>query len=208
MLAMNESNELAVSGTTPSPNVLLTMILAGMAGGMAWGIRGQYGHETGAMIAGVLIGFTVLLLHGRQLSSLVAARAIAMFALGISIGGCMTYGQTVGLTHDGPLVGNAEAYRWGMLGLAIKGGVWFAIGGAMFGMGLSGKQYRPLELLILFAFMIGEMFVGVWLLNSPYDPETDSCRSSTFQTTGIGSLKSTSLGVNAGEDSSLRLRYC
>jgi hypothetical protein len=28
------------------------MLLAAMAGGLAWGIRGQYGHETGAMMAG------------------------------------------------------------------------------------------------------------------------------------------------------------
>ena len=31
------------------------MLLTAMAGGMGWGIRGQYGHETGAMIAGVLV---------------------------------------------------------------------------------------------------------------------------------------------------------
>ena len=147
------------------------MLLAAMAGGMAWGIRGQYGHETGAMIAGVLIGFTILVLHGRHLSSLASARAVALFALGISIGGCMTYGQTVGLTHDAPLVGNVAAYRWGMLGLAIKGGVWIAFGAAMLGMGLSGKQYRPLELLILFVAMIGAMLLGMYLLNSPFDPE-------------------------------------
>ena len=30
--------------------------LAAAAGGLGWGIRGQYGHETGAMIAGVLVG--------------------------------------------------------------------------------------------------------------------------------------------------------
>ena len=121
---------------------VLTMLLAGMAGGMAWGIRGQYGHQTGAMIAGVLVGFTVIVLLGRHLSSLTAARSVAMFALGVSVGGSMTYGQTVGLTHDGVFVGNNEAYQWGMLGLAIKGGVWISFGAAMFGMTLSGKQYR------------------------------------------------------------------
>ena len=175
MPAMYESNRLTdgpevESGWFRFAGLLMTMLLAGMAGGMAWGIRGQYGHETGAMIAGMLIGFTLVLLHGRNLSSLVCARAVALFALGISIGGCMTYGQTVGLTHDSPLVGNSEAYRWGMLGLAIKGGIWWAIGGAMFGMALSGKTYRPVELLLLFAAMIGALFVGVWLLNSPFDP--------------------------------------
>lgn len=150
---------------------ILSILLAGMAGAMAWGIRGQYGHETGAMIAGVLIGFTIVLLHGRRLPSLVAARAVALFALGISIGGCMTYGQTVGLTQDGPLVGDVAAYWWGMLGLAIKGGIWFSFGAAMFGMALGGKEHRPAELALLFVAMMAALFAGMWLLNTPFDPE-------------------------------------
>jgi hypothetical protein len=36
---------------TMAKSILLTTI----AGAMGWGIRGQYGHETGAMIAGVLV---------------------------------------------------------------------------------------------------------------------------------------------------------
>ena len=36
----------------PNPPLWLVMLATAMAGGMGWGIRGQYGHETGAMIAG------------------------------------------------------------------------------------------------------------------------------------------------------------
>ena len=78
----------------------------------------------------------------------------------------MTYGQTVGLTHDGPLVGNVDAYRWGMLGLAIKGGVWIGLGGALFGMGLGGKHYGTIELLILLTVMMVALLIGVHLLKS------------------------------------------
>ncbi|GIT38711.1 MAG: hypothetical protein Ct9H300mP7_6320 [Verrucomicrobiota bacterium] len=39
----------------------------------------------------------------------------------MGFGGSITYGQTIGLTHDGPLIGNWASLRWGMLGLAIKG---------------------------------------------------------------------------------------
>lgn len=147
-----------------------TALFSGMAGGLAWGIRGQYGHETGAMIAGILIGFTLVCLHGQRLSALASARAVAMLALGISVGGSMTYGQTVGLTQDAPLVGNAEAYWWGMLGLAIKGGVWFGLGAALFGMALSSRDYHPIEWPILFALMLGAFFAGMYFLNSPFDP--------------------------------------
>ncbi len=150
------------------------MALAACAGGLAWGIRGQYGHETGAMIAGVLVGFVLVLLHGRHLTAIQSARSVAMFALGVSIGGSMTYGQTLGLTQDGPLIGNNDAYRWGMLGLAIKGGVWISIGATMFGMGLSRKRYGVIEVTVLIVAMTCALLVGTELLNRPFDPEQRS----------------------------------
>ena len=123
------------------------------------------------MIAGVLVGFILIVLHGSHLSATAAARAVAMFALGISVGGSMTYGQTVGLTHDGVFIGNNEAYNWGMLGLAIKGGIWIAWGAALFGMGLSGKRYQWPELLGLLLVLVVALIAGRWLLNRPFDRE-------------------------------------
>jgi hypothetical protein len=146
------------------------MVLAAMAGGMGWGIRGQYGHETGAMIAGVLVGFTLVLMFVPRSSSLFGARAVALMAAGVAFGGSMTYGQTVGLTHDGPLIGNWEAFRWGFLGLFIKGGIWIGFAGAFFGMGLSGKRYRPLEMAMLLPTLFVLLYLGMLALNQPFDP--------------------------------------
>lgn len=154
---------------TPPP-LWLALVLAAMAGGMGWGIRGQYGHETGAMIAGLLVGLVLVFLFCPRRTSLGAARAVALVAVGISFGGSMTYGQTVGLTHDGPLIGNWEALRWGLLGLFIKGGIWIAFAGALLGMGLSGRRYRPTEMLCLFVSLVVLLFVGVFLINEPFDP--------------------------------------
>jgi hypothetical protein len=144
--------------------------LPAAAGGLGWGIRGQYGHETGAMIAGLLVGLTLACLFWSHWPSLPAARAVALMTIGIGFGGSETYGQTVGLTHDAPLVGNWAALSWGLLGLAIKGGVWIGFAGALLGMGLSGGRYRPMEMLGLFAGMMALYFVGIWLLNEPFDP--------------------------------------
>ncbi|MFO0941126.1 MAG: hypothetical protein U0930_10190 [Pirellulales bacterium] len=82
----------------------------------------------------------------------------------------MTYGQTVGLTHDKELVGNWAALIWGMLGLAIKGGLWIGFSALFLGIGLGGLRYRFWEMLIVMAALFGLFFVGVWLLNSPFDP--------------------------------------
>ncbi len=41
-------------------NPLAPMFFASLAGGMGWGIRGQYGHETGAMLAGRLVALVLV----------------------------------------------------------------------------------------------------------------------------------------------------
>jgi hypothetical protein len=48
--------------------------------------------------------------------------------------------QTLGLTQDPGLVGNWEAWRWGMWGLAMKGAVWIGLAGLFLGMGMGGVQ--------------------------------------------------------------------
>lgn len=153
-----------------TPSLLLTMLLSALAGGMAWGIRGQYGHESGAMMAGLLVGLVFVLCFCPQATSLSAMRAVALMTLGVSLGGSMTYGQTVGLTHDSELVGNWAALRWGLLGLFLKGGVWISLAAAWFAVGVSGKRYRALECTLLVGVMFFLWFLGLWIWNQPYDP--------------------------------------
>ena len=123
---------------TLKPSLWLVIISASMAGGMGWGIRGQYGHETGAMIAGLLVSLVLVFLFCPGNSSIHVVRAAALGTIAMGFGGSMTYGQTIGLTHDSPLIGNWEALRWGMLGLAIKGSIWIGFAGLFLGIGLGG----------------------------------------------------------------------
>lgn len=152
------------------PELVLALLLASAAGGLGWGIRGQYGHETGAMMAGLLVGLACCLVFCGRLSSLTLARAAAMGAIGFSFGGTMTIGQTIGLTHDHELVGQVAPLMWGMLGLFIKGGIWIGFGGLLLAMGLGGKKYGSGEIAILFLVMMGVGVAGYFLLNQPYDP--------------------------------------
>ncbi|NUN98732.1 MAG: hypothetical protein HUU16_21460 [Candidatus Omnitrophica bacterium] len=156
------------------------VLFAAMAGGMGWGIRGQYGHETGAMIAGLLVSLTLAVLLCPRTAPLPILRAVALGTVAIGFGGSMTYGQTVGLTHDQALVGNWAALRWGLLGLAIKGGIWIGFAGAFLGMGLGGLRYRWKEILLLMLGMIVMCFLGEWLLNSPFDPANKKLPSIYF----------------------------
>lgn len=141
-----------------------------MAGGMGWGIRGQYGHETGAMIAGLLVSLVLVFLFCPQTALLPAARAVAFGTIAIGFGGSMTYGQTIGLTQNASVIGNWDALRWGMFGLAIKGGIWIGFAGLFLGMGLGGVRYRWREMLALMLGMLALYGLGLWVLNRPFDP--------------------------------------
>lgn len=181
------STQLSSPGSVPfrveSPWFLLvTLLVTASAGGMAWGIRGQYGHETGAMMFGILTGFSLVMFYLPNASSLQAARVVALMTVAVGFGGSMSYGQTVGLTQDsgihsqlvdGELIPhrNWEAYWWGILGLAIKGGLWIGFAGAFLGIGLGGKKYKPLEMLGLSIGMVLLLLLGIWLLNTPFDPD-------------------------------------
>lgn len=144
------------------------VVFAALAGGMGWGIRGQYGHETGAMIAGVLVCGTLVFLFAERLDARTAIRAMALGAVAMGIGGSMTYGQTVGWCHNRDVIGDWSAFRWGMLGLGIKGGLWIGFSGLFLGMGLGGRRYRPGELALLLVAMVALHYLGVFLLNSPF----------------------------------------
>lgn len=146
------------------------LVLGALAGGLGWGIRGQYGHETGAMLAGLLVG---LVLAGQLCARFEAAavvRAVAWMTIAIGFGGSMTYGQTVGLTHDVSFVGNWAALRWGMLGLALKGGIWIGFAGVFLGMGLGGVRYSARWMTLSWLGLLVLCAAGLWIFNEPFDP--------------------------------------
>ena len=82
----------------------------------------------------------------------------------------MTYGQTVGLTHDPVHVGRWAVLGWGMLGLAIKGGIWTGFGATFLGMGLGGTRYRAREVAVAWLALMGLCALGIWIFNEPFDP--------------------------------------
>jgi hypothetical protein len=146
------------------------MLLGAAAGGMAWGIRGQYGHETGAMIAGLLVSLVLCLVLVPNGHSPTLIRTVAWTTVAMGFGGSMTYGQTIGLTQNPSLVGNTHALLWGLLGLGIKGALWIGFAGTFLGMGLGGIRYRLRELIPAYAALLALCALGIWALNEPHDP--------------------------------------
>lgn len=103
-----------------------TIFLAALSLSIGWGIRGNFGHEYGAMIPGALTAIVLCLLSGRA-DWRARLPYFAFFgALGWGFGGSMSYMQVVSYTHSGHL---ASQY-YGFFGVFVIGFLWAAMGGA------------------------------------------------------------------------------
>jgi len=82
----------------------------------------------------------------------------AFGAVGVGIGGDMTYGQTVGF------IVQAQTFWWGFLGLALKGAVWGALAGAVISL-----VFTPRPRLVLTSGVVaaGATWVGWRFINHP-----------------------------------------
>jgi len=142
-------------------NAARFFLLPAVAMSLGWGLRGFIGGgPLGAMIPGAMVGLVVSGLLGQERQ---AAWLAACAAVGVGLGGQMTYGQTVGLSLK------PETYWWAMLGFAIKGGVWGLAGGAMLGAGIlrSFEGWNPRRFLSGLAAMLAATWAGWRLVNAP-----------------------------------------
>jgi len=135
------------------PNPLLTplaILLAGLSLSIGWGIRGNYGHETGAMFPGALTAIAVCLLSGREDWRERVAYFACFGALGWAFGGSISYMQVIAYAQSG----HAPSQYYGFSALFVIGFLWAALGGA--GTALPavldrkslGEMFQPLSLLL------------------------------------------------------------
>ncbi len=102
------------------------LLLAMLSLSIGWGIRGNFGHEAGAMMPGMLCAVAVCLLSGRQ-----DWRERVLFfgffgAIGWAYGGSMSYMLTISYTHSGHL----PTQIYGFFTVFVIGFLWTSLGGA------------------------------------------------------------------------------
>ncbi len=130
------------------------IVLGALSLSIGWGIRGNFGHEYGAMIPGALAAMGVVLVSGRD----DWYRRIGWFgffgALGWSFGGSISYMQVIAYTHSGHL----PSVIYGFACLFVIGFIWGAIGGAGTALPACIDRRRMVDLLVpilvVFAFWI------------------------------------------------------
>ncbi len=171
----------------------LTVVALSMA--LAWGLRGQHGHERGAAIAGAMVGLSLAAVTGgpRWMGAAVIG------SLGFSIGGSLSYGRFIGLAYQGSL----EA----ILSLGLIGFAWGGLGSLGLGLGLALPRYRLWERaliaggLFLVWFLVDRLFWG-WM-SSPQDLATRELMAVILL--AVWALLSAYVGVWRGDRMSLKL---
>ncbi len=141
------------------------ILLTALSLSIGWGIRGNFGHEIGAMIPGALAAIAVVLTVGRD----DWMRRIAYFAffgaIGWSFGGSMSYGQVLGYTHSG----HSLSILYGFASLFLIGFLWGAFGGAgtAFPAVLDRRQLTEffLPLSVIFVAWWAQDLFEEWLVN-------------------------------------------
>jgi hypothetical protein len=121
----NVSQRVSLAEAAQGPGVVAA-ILVGLSLSIGWGIRGNFGHEYGAMIPGVLASLAVVLLSGRDDWHRRGLFFAFFGALGWSFGGSISYMQVVAYTHSG----HSSSVLYGFACLFVIGFLWAAMGGA------------------------------------------------------------------------------
>ncbi len=114
---------------------------------LAWGLRGEHGHERGSAIAGAMAGLSLAAVIGGP--RWIGAAVIG--SLSFAIGGSLSYGRFVGLAYQG----SWEA----ILSLGLIGFAWGGLGSLGLGLGLALPKYRFWERVTI----AGSLFL-IWFL--------------------------------------------
>lgn len=110
---------------TPSQR-LSSVFLIALSLSIGWGIRGNFGHEYGAMIGGILAAIAAILLSGRE-DWRARVPYVAMFGgLGWAFGGSMSYMQVIAYTHSG----HSPSVLYGFAATFLIGFLWAGVAGA------------------------------------------------------------------------------
>ena len=162
---------------------------------LAWGIRGQHGHERGSAIARAMAGLSIAAVTGGP--RWIGAAVIG--SLSFAIGGALSYGRFISLAYQG---------SWEAIGsLGMIGFAWGGLGSLGLGLGLTLPKYRLWERvtvgggLFLVWFLVDHLLWG--RLAGPQDLATRELMALTLL--GSWALVSAYVGVWRQDRTSLKL---
>jgi hypothetical protein len=135
---------------------LYLILLTGLSVSIGWGVRGQFGHEYGAALAGALGGMTIALLSGREDWRRRVHYFAFLGAIGFGFGGAMSYMKTIAYAHSS----DSKTVLYGFACIFLLGLIWAAPAGA----GIAVAAYFSREELTKFFVPICAVF-GSWYVH-------------------------------------------
>ncbi len=135
------------------------VFLVALSLSIGWGIRGNFGHEAGAMIAGVLSATAVAVLSGRDDWRNRAAYFALFGGLGWGFGGSIAYMYPISFTESGH---TASTY-YGYFSLFVEGGLWCGMGAAGTALAATMPLSRLTALFIPLCFVLAVMGLRDWV---------------------------------------------
>ncbi|MGE3315082.1 MAG: hypothetical protein AB7O26_08180 [Planctomycetaceae bacterium] len=149
---------------------LVRSLFVALGVGLAWGIRGDFGHSLGAMFPGAVLGLGFAYVTGQRTAMAWMPLLGACGAFFISIGGMMSYGVLHGYAQADTFIN----YSYGFFTLVLQGGAWGGFGGAALGLLLEKERPKLGEILscVMSAFAAGWLtyFVVVHLIGFHINP--------------------------------------
>ncbi len=155
------------------------LLITGLALGLAWAVRGHFGHWWGAAWSGAIGAFALILSIGK-IDWIKRAPVLALLsAIGWGFGGIMSYGILVGYCRSISVFNSAYGYAM----LFVVGGLYGFVGGGLFGLGLSSNEKQKTDWLrlLLEMFVLGYLaywFIIIemeWLMTPPRDESWAIC---------------------------------
>jgi hypothetical protein len=138
----------------PSAIFLIALSLS-----IGWGIRGNFGHEAGAMIAGVLSATAVAILSSRSDWQNRVAYFAIFGALGWGFGGSIAYMYPISFTESG----HTSSTYYGYFSLFLEGGLWCGMGAAGTAMAATMPLNRLTRLFTPLCFVLTAMALRPWI---------------------------------------------
>jgi len=139
-----------------SSQLIQVLLFTAVALGLAWALRGHFGHEYGAAWAGA-VGSCSLILISRRSDWLHKTPLLSLIGgIGWGVGGMMSYGIVVGYGRSADFAN----VLYGLSMLAVIGGLYGFIGGGFFALELETTRDKKPDWAELFTQMIagGSLF--------------------------------------------------
>lgn len=144
-----------MSSARPKTHLWMFILLTALSVSIGWGIRGQFGHEYGAALAGAIGGIAIATLSGRA----DWLRRVPFFALlgaiGFAFGGSMSYMKDIWMTHSS----DPATVLYGFACVFIVGSLWAAPAGT----GLALAAYLDRDQLTRLV-TVSTWIIGLWYL--------------------------------------------